>query len=274
MVDNLLRETKRILKKYGIKPRKRLSQHFLIDERLLDIIVKSLELTGKEIVLEVGAGIGTLTKAIAEKCFKVIAVEIDRRLVYILEKELASLSNVEIFLGDFLKMEMPRVDRVFSNTPFSISSPLLFKLLENPSYDFAVLSFQKEFVERLKAEPGTQDYGRLTVSFQLRAKMEVLAYMPKKAFYPMPEVDAVLIKVHPCRDLSLNIHILDDMLRFLFSRRRKKVYRVLEEYVKMRGYRVEAKNILLKIGIDEERRVYQMSPEEFKAITEAISAHL
>lgn len=274
MINNLLRETKVILKRYGVKPRKRLSQHFLVDKKLLDIIVESLELSGKEVILEIGAGIGTVTRAIAERASKVIAVEVDKRLIHILEQELASLSNVEIISGDFLKMEMPKVDRVFSNTPFSISSLFLFKLLEKPSYDFAVLSFQKEFVERLKAKPGTRDYGRLTVSFQLRARMEAIAYMPKRAFYPMPEVDAVLIKVYPLRDLSLNIRVLDDILRFLFSRRRKKVYRVLEEYIKLRGYKIEAKSLLSEIGIHEEKRVYQVSPEEFKAITEGITAHL
>ncbi len=274
MVNELLAETRRLLKKYGIKPRKRFSQHFLVDKKILNIIVKSLELTGKEVVLEIGAGIGIVTRAIAEKCTKVIAVEVDKRLAYLLERELASLGNVEVVLGDFLKIEVPKVDRIFSNTPFSISSPLLFKILDEPRYEFAVLSFQKEFVERLKAPPGTRDYGRLTVSFQLRARLETLALMPKRCFYPMPEVDAVLIKVKPFEKLSFNARILDDLLRFVFSRRRKKFHRVLEDYVRSRGLEVDVKNLLLKLKIGEDRRVYQISPEEFKMIAERLSIYL
>jgi len=262
-MKELLEYTKKILRKYRVYPKKRLSQHFLVDKKILDIIVNSLELKNNEIVLEIGAGIGTVTRVIAERCLKVLAVEIDKRLVELLRRELRDFDNVEIISANILDMSIPRVDKVFSNTPFSISSPLLFKLLDEPYYDFAVMSFQKEFVDRLRAKPGTKAYGRLTVSFQSRARMEVLTFISRKCFYPEPDVDAVLIKIKPLKSPCIDTKLIDDILRFMFSRRRKNIGKVLREYIMLKYPSIDFEKILSEVGINSRLRVYQLTPEDF-----------
>ncbi|OYT30333.1 MAG: hypothetical protein B6U95_00765 [Thermofilum sp. ex4484_82] len=221
-MKELLEYTKKILRKYRVYPKKRLSQHFLVDKKILDIIVNSLELKNNEIVLEIGAGIGTVTRVIAERCLKVLAVEIDKRLV-----------------------------------------ELLFKLLDEPYYDFAVMSFQKEFVDRLRAKPGTKAYGRLTVSFQSRARMEVLTFISRKCFYPEPDVDAVLIKIKPLKSPCIDTKLIDDILRFMFSRRRKNIGKVLREYIMLKYPSIDFEKILSEVGINSRLRVYQLTPEDF-----------
>ena len=271
---DLLRETVGILRKYGIRPRKKLGQHFLVDERVLELILRALELSGVEEVLEIGAGIGTVTRALAERAKRVIAIEVDARLVRVLEDLLSPYGNVEIVRGDFLEIEVPGVDRVFSNVPYSISSPLLFKLLDEPGYEFAILTFQKEFVDRLLAEPGTREYGRLTVSLRLRARAEVLARISRRAFYPVPEVDSALVKIVPSRTHLPWGEVLEDFLRFAFSQRRKRAEKVVRSYLRRVGLGMDPAGVLREAGVDRDARIYELSPEQFSAIARAITCRV
>ena len=126
---------------------------------------------------------------VGEKCQKVIAVEVDPTLVSFLRKHLHSLQNLELIEGDILKLSLPHFSKVVSTPPYSISSPLLFRLLEN-KFDFAVLILQKEFAERLAASVGTKEYGRLTVTIYYRTDVELLDVVPRTMFYPPPDVDS------------------------------------------------------------------------------------
>jgi len=155
---NLLRRAKHILRLYGFFPKKRLGQHFTVNSDILQRLVSHASITKDDVVLEVGAGLGFLTRLLSSKCKKVIAIEVDPKIVGILRKQLHSLQNVDLIEGDILKVSLPPFNKVVSAPPYSLSSPLLFRLLER-KFDWAVLIFQKEFAERLAASVGSKDYG-------------------------------------------------------------------------------------------------------------------
>jgi 16S rRNA (adenine1518-N6/adenine1519-N6)-dimethyltransferase len=176
---NLLQRAKHFLRLYGVFPKKRLGQHFTVDMDLLQRLVSHASLTSDDIVLEVGAGLGFLTQLLSRECKKVIAVEVDPTLVKILREQLHKLKNVDLVEGDILEVSLPTFTKVVSAPPYSISSPLLFRLLEC-DFDLAVLILQKEFAERLAASVGTKDYGRLTVNIYFRADVELLDSVPRR----------------------------------------------------------------------------------------------
>ncbi len=229
---NLLKETKHILRLFNIRPRKSLGQNFVVSRSLISDLINFSSLSSDDIVLEIGAGIGTLTKALAKVARKVIAIEIDYKLIQILKWRLRNLNNVEIIHADVLSIDFPIVNKVVSNLPFSISSPITFKLIENPKFDLAVLTYQREFADRLIAKPGTSNYGRLTVAVNLFAHVEVLKYISRKCFYPEPEVDIAIVKLIPKKKkLSSEEIFLLDLIRWLFTQRNKKLRKPLLNYL-------------------------------------------
>ena len=164
----------------------------MIEKFYLDLLVDYAELAPEDIVLEIGAGLGFLTELLAKKADKVIAVEIDPRLVRVLRKRFRGMDNIEIVQGDILKMSIQEFNKVVSTPPYSISSHLLFWILSSP-FNLAVLTFQKEFAARLNAPVGSDDYCRLSVMSYYKAWIELLDEVPKEAFYPPPEVDSVIV---------------------------------------------------------------------------------
>lgn len=170
---NLEDETRRILRSHGIVPRKRLGQSFLVDRVSLQRIVSYASLNKKDTVLEIGAGLGSLTEHLAEKAGKVIAIEVDPRLMQILREMMRNRVNVALIEGDVLKLSIQGFEKVVSTPPYSISSPILFWLLET-KYELAVLSFQEEFAKRLAAQVGSSEYGRLTVTTYYHSEVELL----------------------------------------------------------------------------------------------------
>ncbi len=179
------------LRRLGIRPSRGLGQHFLIDERVARRQVERAELRGDETVLEVGPGIGVLTRILADRAGRVVAIEKDRRLA----EALAGIGpRVEVVRGDALRVEWPPFDVMVSNLPYRISSPVTFKLLDQV-FDRAVLMFQREFADRIVAKPGTKDYSRLTVSVAHRAGGEILERVPRSAFHPQPRVDSAVVRL-------------------------------------------------------------------------------
>lgn len=202
----------------------KLSQHFLIDERIADRIVKYADLNENDIVLEIGAGNGILTKRIAN-ISKVIAIEIDKRFI----ERLRRIKNVEVINADVMKINLENLEfnKVVSNLPYHISSPITFKLLEVP-FDSAILMYQKEFAERLVAKPGSKKYGRLSVMAYYKADCEILEYVPKEAFFPKPEVDSCIVKLTPIgKRFNVNEKLFDKVVKALFGHRRKKIKNAL-----------------------------------------------
>lgn len=268
----LLDETRRLLRAYGIRPRRSLGQSFCVDEDLMRRLVRYADVTADDVILEVGAGFGFLTEMISESAGRVFALEVDPRLVRALRERLGDLDNVVIVEGDVLEVPFPVFDKVVSNPPYSISSPLLFKLLENSS-DAAVMTLQREFAERLVAPVGGRDYGRLTVMAHFRAEIEMLEHVSEGAFYPSPKVESAVVRIRPRRPpfRVVDVSLFSDLVRGLFTQRNKKVRNPLLSFLKRRfgADRTEGSRLIADLPITESR-VHRLSPEELGSLSNEI----
>jgi len=215
------------LKKHQIKLSKRKSQHYLVNSSILDQIIHSAELTPEDTVLDIGAGIGTLTIPLSQVAGKVIAIEQDSKIVQILKERLAEneINNVEVLEGDAVRLDLPQFNKVVSNLPYQISSPITFRLLEF-DFDFAILMYQLEFAERMVASPGNSKYSRLSVMMRIYAQVEKLFTVPRVAFVPPPRVSSAVIKLTPKKGVKVDDFLLRTT-RALFQHKRKKAKKAL-----------------------------------------------
>ena len=219
-----------ILARLGARPSKSKGQNFLVDGQVADRHVEYAEVSCNDTILEVGPGLGILTTRLAEQAKKVIAIEADAKLAAYLRDVLPD--NVELIEGDALKVPFPPFDKFVSNIPYSISSPLIFKLLEH-DFQRAAVMLQKEFADRMVARPNTDDYSRLTVSVSYRAECRILEKVSRSKFWPSPKVDSAIVELIPH---SPPFTLVDEDFFFhlttmLFQNRRKKIGTIL----KMRG---------------------------------------
>jgi len=271
----LLNETKRLLRRYRIIPKKRLGQNFLVDEEILHKMVAYAHLNEEDTVLEIGAGLGFLTEKLAEKAERVIAVEIDDKLVRVLRKRLRAWDNVTILHGDIMKVNLPDFNKVVSTPPYSISSPLQFWLLDR-SFNEAILSFQEEFARRLTAPVKSKDYGRLTVTTYYRADVEVLDVIPKESFWPPPKVDSLIVRLKP-RKPSFKVideEIFFDVVRAIFTQKNKKIRNaIIPFFSRFRLSSKEAKKIADSLPFHD-KRPRGLSPEEIGLIADEIAREL
>ena len=262
---NLLKRAKHLLRLYRVSPKKRLGQNFAVNSGMLQRFVSHASLTEDDVVLEVGPGFGFLTQFLSSKCKKVIAIEIDPQLVSFLRTQLHSLKNMELIEGDILKVSLPPFNKVVSAPPYSISSPLIFRLLEQ-QFDWAVLILQKEFAERLGASVGTKDYGRLTVNVYYRAEVELLEVVPRIMFYPPPDVDSMMVRLKP---RTAPFHVDDEetffgLIRTLFTQRNRKVRNGLISFLhQQHGLTGKEAVELADSTIYSTKRVREMAPEDF-----------
>lgn len=271
MLD-LLQKAKYLLRQHNFSPKKRLGQNFLINRTLIEELISCAKVTKQDIVLEVGAGLGFLTKLISRKCKSVIAVEVDPKLIKILREELNGLGNVNIIKGDVLQVSIPTFDKVVSTPPYSISSPLLFWLLDK-RFECAVLTFQKEFAERLAAIVGSRDYGRLTVNAYYKAEIELLSPVARRMFYPPPDVDSFIIRLKPRKESPF---LVDDQRTFfelsqtLFTQRNKKVRNAITPFLHKRGIKGEERRKLADSLPFRDKRVRELAPEDFGSLSNAV----
>ena len=248
---------------FGIRPRKRLSQTFLIDERVLAREVEHARVRGKE-VLEIGAGTGNLTERLALSGARgVIAIEKDARLIGTLKERLRAHPNVVIVHADFLEYEIEKTDVIISNVPYSISSPLTFKLT-GIEFERAILCYQKEFAERMVARPGTSDYSRLSVMAQLCFDVRLLEVVPRGAFHPIPKVDSAIVELKKTgRALT---EFQKKFITALFTHKNKTVRNALIDSAKFLDIgKGEARELGERISL-KERRVFTLSKEEILKI--------
>jgi 16S rRNA (adenine1518-N6/adenine1519-N6)-dimethyltransferase len=264
----LFQRAKSLIRLYRVFPKKRLGQNFVIDQALLEKMISYASVNKDDIVLEVGAGLGFLTQLLSPVCKKVIAVEIDPKLIKILRIELRNLDNVDIIEGDVLNISVPQFNKMVSTPPYSISSPLLFWLLER-KFDCAVLTFQKEFAERLTASVSTKDYGRLTVNTYYRAEAELLDYVPRNLFYPSPDVDSMMVRLRPREKPPFSVEdeeLFFQLVRVLFSQRNKKVRNAVIPFLRQW---VEKENVMKMADslLFHDKRVRELAPEDFGALT-------
>ena len=196
-VSSLSDDIPRLLKKYKVTPKKKRGQSFLRSHSIARDIVNLAELSEQDEVLEIGGGLGLLTRQIAEKAGQVHVIEIDPRLIEALHDAVKDLNNVSIIEGDALTVDLPQVNKVISNLPYSISSDITFRILREMEFEEAILMYQKEFSSRLVASPGTTEYSRLTINIQYYAEVEEILEVPASMFYPVPAADSTGVRMVP-----------------------------------------------------------------------------
>ena len=265
--------TNHILRRFKLRADKKLGQNFLIDETVVRRIVEAAELTSTDKVLEVGPGIGTLTQGLAESGAQVTAVELDKRLLPVLDSTLAGYDNVRIVNGDILKVDiMQEVGaegfKVCANLPYYITTPIIFALLEKRlPMERLVAMVQKEVAERMAAHPGGRDYGALSVAIQYYTEPEIAFIVPPSSFIPAPSVDSAVIVCK--RREKPPVEVCDEALFFrvvkaAFSLRRK----MLSNALKNMGISSQQCAQWLELaGIDGKRRGETLSLKDFAALT-------
>ena len=264
-----------ICKRFDIKMSKKLGQNFLIKRGIVDEIVHAAELTPGEPVLEVGPGIGTLTQGLAQSGADVTAIELDRRLLEVLDTTLASYDNVRIIHGDVLKLDVPSIMnhkpfKVVANLPYYITTPIIMSLLESKlPIERLVVMVQKEVALRMVAKPGTKDYGALSVAVQYYTEPDIVLDVPPKSFLPAPAVTSSVIRC-VLRDKP-PVDVIDEKLFFRvvkagFAQRRK----TFSNTMKTTGLskdRIE--KLLAKANIDGQRRGETFTLQEFADVANA-----
>jgi 16S rRNA (adenine1518-N6/adenine1519-N6)-dimethyltransferase len=276
--------TRELLAAHGIRLKKSLGQNFLTDMHVLDKIVRAVDISDRAGVLEIGPGIGALTERLAEKARKVVAVELDDRLVPVLRELFKSRPNVEIIHGDALKVDLQAIVQssfegvdevhVAANLPYYVTSPILVRLLEERlGLKRIVIMIQKEVADRLTARPGTKDYGSLSVLVRYFAEAEEVARVPAHVFVPRPQVDSAVVKLtlreRPAVTV-VNEPLFFRVVRAAFAQRRKTLSNTLHSALLSSREKREVEDWLTQAGIDPKRRGETLDLEEFAAITEVL----
>jgi 16S rRNA (adenine1518-N6/adenine1519-N6)-dimethyltransferase len=225
-------------------------------------------------VLDIGAGMGFLTRFLANKCRTVIAVEFDARLINVLREQLAGVTNTEIIAGDVLKLRLPPFNKIVSVPPYHISSRLLLWLFCR-KFDCATLVFQKEFADRLAAPIASDNYGWLTVVTYYYAEVELQEDVPKSMFYPPPKIDSIIVrlKLKKRRPFTLiNEAFFKQLLKSVFASRNRKVRNAVLSYLKASHSLTEKDSIEVAEKMPfRDKRVRELSPEDFGVLANAIA---
>jgi 16S rRNA (adenine1518-N6/adenine1519-N6)-dimethyltransferase len=277
--------TKEILARYGFLFKKSLGQNFLIDTNILRKIVDAAGISGDTGAIEIGPGIGALTEQLARRAKKVVAFEIDSRLLPILADTLSAYDNVRIIHQDVLKADLHAViaeefaevsDRmVVANLPYYVTTPIIRKLLtERLPIRGMVVMMQKEVADRLAAKPGTKDYGSLTIAVQYYTEAEVVMTVPRTVFMPQPNVDSAVIRLtkrsHPPVAVE-DEEVFFQVVRASFAQRRKTLLNnLLNNLPDGKEKKEQIERALDAVGIDPRRRGETLDMAEFASLSNAL----
>jgi len=249
------------IKTLGLKPSRHFGQNFLIDASVIRFHLSQASLTPSDVVLEIGPGLGNLTKCIIPQVKKVFVIESDRKIYAFLCNKFSVFSNVECIFGDAIKVEWPKFSKCLSNLPYQISSPITFKLFKH-NFELAVLMYQKEFAERLIAQPGSKQYSRLSVMLSIHAYCDYLLTIKPTSFYPSPKVESALVKITPHKPL-VQAEEFPSFVTSLFNNKGRTVRAVVKRLLK--NYELSSSNseqILNCLGDLSSRRVFTLSTSE------------
>lgn len=263
-------QTLHLLRRYDLRARKGLGQHFLIDSEALDKIIAAAELSPSDTIVEIGPGLGVLTERLAEKAGRVIAIELDDSLAKLLGERLASQKNVTVLNEDVLKIDpatlLDQKDgdyKVVANLPYYITSPVLRHLLEaSAKPQMMVVMVQKEVAEQITAAPGRLSI--LAISVQLYGKPTLVTAVPAASFYPAPKVDSAVVRIDVYPNPAAGITDPDGFFQIVragFSHARKQIHNSLERSLQLTKEEVAA--ILTEAGIDSLRRAETLTLEEW-----------
>lgn len=272
---------KEIRDKYGFRFSKGLGQNFLTDKNIIDSIIEGSGVTADDLVIEIGPGIGVITRELAEIAHKVIAIEIDTNLLPILNETLGEFDNVKVLNEDVLKTDLksiieredfPGKVRVIGNLPYYITTPIIMKLLEDaPGIDTITVMMQKEVADRLKAGPGTKDCGAISLMVQYFSDITEIVKVPKTVFVPQPKVDSMVLRLDVKEKPAVEVRDPDFMFRVIkagFGQRRKTLSNALSV---LEGYsKDQIKAALAASGIDPVRRGETLDLTEYARLSDAL----
>ena len=279
---NLYEETRFIMKENNITANKNLGQNFLINEDVVDSIVENAEITKNDLVIEIGPGLGTLTSRLLEKAGKVICVELDRKMIAILEKRFKLYENLELINDDILKINLNQLIsqnkineikhvKIVANLPYYITTPIIMKLLEERlDIESITVMIQKEVAQRLAAKPGTSDVGSITYTIWYYTEPKIVLEVPKESFIPAPEVTSSVIKLDILK--QPRIEVKDEkqffkIIKVAFMQKRKTLINALVNG-KVFQNKEDAKKCLDELKIDEKIRGEKLTLEQYKNIAE------
>ncbi len=286
MMDSLgnAKSTAQVIKKYGFTFQKRFGQNFLIDEHVLNKIIDA-SLVGKdEGVIEIGPGIGTMTQRLCGRAAKVVAIEIDKELIPILEDTLSEYQNVRIINADVMKTdlaalikeEFPQMTvRVVANLPYYITTPIVMSLLEQrlPIASITIM-VQKEVADRMQAQPGTKDYGALSLAVGYYADTYIAANVPPNCFMPRPKVGSSVIRLTVRKGPEVRVSDEDKMfeiIRAAFNQRRKTLVNAVANHDKLSFSKTEIETALDRLGISTTIRGEVLGLEQFAKLSDILT---
>ena len=272
-----------VLQKYNFSFQKKFGQNFLIDTHVLDKIIQSAHITEDDMVLEIGPGIGTMTQYLAQAAGKVIAVEIDKNLIPILEDTLSGYDNVRVINEDVLKLDLKKLAdeenngkpvKVVANLPYYITTPIIMGLFENhiPATSITVM-VQKEVAERMQAGPGGKDYGALSLAVQYYAEPYIVANVPPNCFMPRPNVGSAVIRL--TRHTEPKIVVKDEkfmfkLIRASFNQRRKTLQNGINNSAELSISKDAVVEALRKMGLSESIRGEALTLAQFAELSDLL----
>jgi len=273
-----------VLQKYNFTFQKKFGQNFLIDTHVLDKIINSAEITKDDMVLEIGPGIGTMTQYLACAAGKVIAVEIDKNLIPILEDTLSEYDNVEVINDDVLKVDIAKLAeeknggrpiKVVANLPYYITTPIIMGLFENkvPMKSITVM-VQKEVADRMQTGPGSKDYGALSLAVQYYAKPYIVANVPPNCFMPRPKVGSAVIRLDRYDEPQVQVEdeaLMFKLIRASFNQRRKTLANGLKNSAELDYSKEEVETAIEQAGFNPSIRGEALSLEEFARLSNILT---
>jgi 16S rRNA (adenine1518-N6/adenine1519-N6)-dimethyltransferase len=269
-----LQEIKVLLQKHQIEPNKLLGQNFMVDPSVYPKLSAYAELGRGDVVLDAGAGFGFLTRFLADKCKRVVAVEKDPAVADVLTQLTRGVYSITVIEGDILKTEVPPFNKAISIPPYYLSSYLVMWLLDR-GFDCAVLIVQKEFADRLTAEVGSEEYSWLTVAAYQGAEVELLDLVPQWMFYPQPQVDSIIVRLKPWTRAPFTVKdvaLFRRLAKWLFTQRNKKLANALAPFIRteLKLSKEEAEKLASTFP-QGTRRVRELAPNDFGVIADGLS---
>ena len=282
---NIFEETRFIMKKYGITANKKLGQNFLIDDNAIEAIVSSSNITKEDLVIEIGPGLGTLTKPLLESAGKVICIELDDRMIKILEDRFNLYNNFELIHNDVLKVDFKKMilenkneqikhAKVVANLPYYITTPIIMKLLEERlDIESITVMIQKEVADRLVTKPGESNTGAITYAINYYTEPSRIYEVDKTSFIPAPEVNSTIIKLNVLKTPSVkaaNEDLMFKIIKAAFMQKRKTLLNGLSNS-NLFGNKEEIEKMLTALGMDLKIRGEKLTLENYAQITEYLS---
>lgn len=283
-MENLYSETLFIMKKYGITANKKLGQNFLIDEFVIEEICDTAEVSSSDLIIEIGPGIGSLTAVLVEKASKVISVEIDEKMLKILNDRFKFYNNFELINEDILKVDLNKLIKenlndkitkckIVANLPYYITTPIIIKLLEeNLNVESITIMVQKEVAERLTAIPGSKSSGAISHLIYYHADSSLAINVYRDSFIPAPDVDSAVINMKFLKEPRIKIEdekLFFDIIKAAFSQKRKTLVNGLVNN-NFFSSKEEAEKALTLVGLDSKIRGEKLTLEDFKKIYDII----